>query len=103
VKLGVGGESDGAELVGVAANEEGRQGLDLRGRVVDFMGGHGCDLWYKEESSSRVWAGHYALGENIKQNKNTLKRIFKYDIFFKKKNHYSFQEIEYFSKNASKN
>jgi len=44
VKLGVGGESDGAELVGVAANEEGRQGLDLRGRVVDFMGGHGCDL-----------------------------------------------------------
>lgn len=44
MKVGIGGESDGAELVGVAANEEGRQSLDLRGRVVDFMGGHGRDL-----------------------------------------------------------
>jgi hypothetical protein len=40
VKLGIGEESDGAELVGVAANEEGRQSLDLRGRVVDFTVPH---------------------------------------------------------------
>jgi len=37
-----------------------------------------------------------------KQNKSTW-RIFKYDILFKKrKPQNSFQEIEYFSKNASK-
>lgn len=44
MKLGVWRESDGVELVGVEAEKEGRQGFDLRRRVVDFVGRHGCGL-----------------------------------------------------------
>lgn len=57
MKLGVWRESDGVELVGVEAEKEGRQGFDLRRRVVDFVGRHGCGLREERKTQAGFWAG----------------------------------------------
>ena len=61
MKVGVRRESDGAELVGVVANEKGSFGFQLRGRgrIVHFVkGGHRHLLCtQKRKGRRRVWAG----------------------------------------------